>query len=344
MNEPITLRPLHLAFASVVVFAAAATHARAEVVARIESLSGSVRITAANGAARPVAVGASVSAGDTIRTGAASSVRLRMNDGSLRRIGSRQTVTLLGSAPVPTPTPSPSPPPASGNPVYDNEMAIFLATINAYRAANGRQPLQVSVAVSKAAAWMSQDMAAKNYFSHTDSLGRDPFVRMAAFGYDYNTWKGENIAAGYADACATFNQWKNSSGHNANMLNPNFRVIARVLFICLLRQIPGVNPDDPVDTIVAARRRHGFDEPVLVSGEHVLSPHQRRVPQHRREHERRFPAGIQTEQLSQRVRIRRLPGRLRRAEPVSGRITGRQLSRQLVSLAVSPIQPANVRP
>src|SRR5262249_51068791 len=65
----------------------------------------------------------------------------------------------------------------------------------------------------------------KNYFGHKDSLGRDPFVRMAAFGYNYTTTKGENLAAGYSDAARTFNQWKNSPGHNAAMLNTAFKVI-----------------------------------------------------------------------------------------------------------------------
>ena len=68
-------------------------------------------------------------------------------------------------------------------------------------------------------------MGANNYFSHTDSLGRDPFQRMAAFGYNYNTWKGENLAAGADTAQGAFNLWKNSPGHNANMLNANFKVI-----------------------------------------------------------------------------------------------------------------------
>ena len=32
-------------------------------------------------------------------------------------------------------------------------------------------------------------------------------------------------AAGYSAAQAVFNGWKASSGHNKNMLNPNFKVI-----------------------------------------------------------------------------------------------------------------------
>jgi uncharacterized protein YkwD len=48
---------------------------------------------------------------------------------------------------------------------------------------------------------------------------------MAAFGYNYNTWKGENLAAGVDSAQGAFDLWKNSPGHNANMLNANFKVV-----------------------------------------------------------------------------------------------------------------------
>ena len=68
-------------------------------------------------------------------------------------------------------------------------------------------------------------MAANRYFSHIDSEGRDPFRRMADFGYTANTWKGENIAAGYGTAAQAFAGWKSSPGHNANMLNEHFRTI-----------------------------------------------------------------------------------------------------------------------
>jgi uncharacterized protein (TIGR03437 family) len=104
------------------------------------------------------------------------------------------------------------------------ESAMF-DLINQYRAQNGLQPLKLSAALTRSSEWMSADMAAKNYFAHNDSQGRDPFVRMAAFGYNYNTNKGENLAAGYDDAVRTFNQWKTSPGHNANMLNGTYAAI-----------------------------------------------------------------------------------------------------------------------
>ncbi len=129
-------------------------------------------------------------------------------------------------APMPQPTPrpraTPQPTPESA---LDVEESAFLQRINAYRAEHGLRPLGVAAPLTAAADWLSRDMAAKGYFSHTDSLGRDPFQRMCAFGYCQETYKGENIAAGHAGADATFLQWKNSPGHNENMLNPNFTMI-----------------------------------------------------------------------------------------------------------------------
>ena len=55
--------------------------------------------------------------------------------------------------------------------------------------------------------------------------GASAWDRMAASGYTYNTWKGENIAAGMSTAAQVFAGWRNSSGHNANMLKADFKVI-----------------------------------------------------------------------------------------------------------------------
>jgi hypothetical protein len=107
----------------------------------------------------------------------------------------------------------------------DADEQAFVTLINTYRQQNGLVPLKISDRLQAAAEWMSLDMAQKNYFNHTDSLGRDPFQRMTAFGYAYSTYKGENIAAGHGTATETFDQWKNSAGHNANMLNGNYRVM-----------------------------------------------------------------------------------------------------------------------
>ena len=79
--------------------------------------------------------------------------------------------------------------------------------------------------LQRAAQWMSDDMAAHNYLDHSDSKGRDPFKRMAAFGYNCNTNKAENVAAGQQTATDVIKSWQSSKGHNANMLDPRFTVI-----------------------------------------------------------------------------------------------------------------------
>lgn len=120
--------------------------------------------------------------------------------------------------------------PTDASVTLDPEEEAFMILINDYRQQNGLQPLSINAELQAAAEWMSADMGENAYFSHTDSLGRTPWERMADFGYDYSTWKGENIAAGFTTAESVFTAWKNSDGHNANMLNANFKVmgIARV--------------------------------------------------------------------------------------------------------------------
>jgi len=111
--------------------------------------------------------------------------------------------------------------------LLSGEEQALLGYINDYRIQNGLDPVTVSAKPTEAARWMSQDMADRDYFSHTDSLGRSPFQRMAAAGYDcevYNTWCGENLAAGVATGSETFELWRDSPGHNANMLNPSYVV------------------------------------------------------------------------------------------------------------------------
>ncbi len=104
-----------------------------------------------------------------------------------------------------------------------------MTLINDYRAENGLGPLSVDPSLQAASEWMSTDLGEQNYFSHTDSLGRSPWDRMCDFNYCHNTWKAENIAAGYDTAEAAFDGWRNSPGHNSNMLGENYLVMGIAL-------------------------------------------------------------------------------------------------------------------
>ncbi len=132
---------------------------------------------------------------------------------------------LAGVIALPTPA-ALAGPNCSVNSDIDSEEQAFLGLINDYRRDSGLGPLALSTTLTKAAAWKSQHMASNSYFDHTDvGLGRSFTDRLSDCGYNENTWKGENIAAGNATGQAAFDQWRNSSGHNANMLNVNFNAI-----------------------------------------------------------------------------------------------------------------------
>ncbi len=117
-------------------------------------------------------------------------------------------------------------PDCTANSAIDSEEQAFLTLLNNYRADRGLSRLAMSETLNRAAAWKSQHMASNGYFAHDDiGLGRTFVDRLRDCGYDFNTWTGENIAAGNETAAATFAQWRESASHNANMLNPNFNAV-----------------------------------------------------------------------------------------------------------------------
>jgi uncharacterized protein YkwD len=106
-----------------------------------------------------------------------------------------------------------------------SEEVAFFTLINDYRRANGRPALAMSQTLG-AAEHHSKSMADHNYFSHTlIPQGISYSQNMTNHGYDYNTYRGENIYAGSSKALSAFNEWKASSGHRANMLNSNYKAI-----------------------------------------------------------------------------------------------------------------------
>jgi uncharacterized protein YkwD len=110
-------------------------------------------------------------------------------------------------------------PPSSGS----GFAAEILALTNAERKAAGcNQPLKLNTKLNKAAQAHSTDMATNNYFEHNSQDGRNPFDRIKAAGYSFST-AAENIAAGNTSAAKTMDQWMNSAGHKANILNCDFR-------------------------------------------------------------------------------------------------------------------------
>ncbi|MFJ9817389.1 sigma-70 family RNA polymerase sigma factor [Streptomyces sp. NPDC101151] len=99
-----------------------------------------------------------------------------------------------------------------------------VALVNKERAAAGCGPLSENAQLEKAAQDHSDDMAARNFFEHTNPDGADPGQRITAAGYRWSTY-GENIAKGQQTPQAVMDSWMNSPGHRANILNCSFKEI-----------------------------------------------------------------------------------------------------------------------
>ncbi|WP_405875784.1 sigma-70 family RNA polymerase sigma factor [Streptomyces sp. NBC_00005] len=129
------------------------------------------------------------------------------------------------STPRPSARPSQSPaaaPQASSTP--SDTVAQVVALVNKERAAAGCGALTEDAQLEKAAQGHSDDMAARNFFDHTNPDGADPGQRITAAGYRWSTY-GENIAQGQQTPEAVMESWMNSAGHRANILNCSFKDI-----------------------------------------------------------------------------------------------------------------------
>jgi uncharacterized protein YkwD len=84
--------------------------------------------------------------------------------------------------------------------------------------------LLMDPALQCAARLHSKDMADRDFFSHDNPSGEDPWERIDAAGFT-GFAGGENIAAGRSTAEDTVEQWMGSSGHCANIMNPDFQFI-----------------------------------------------------------------------------------------------------------------------
>ncbi|MEV6836127.1 CAP domain-containing protein [Streptomyces sp. NPDC051133] len=118
------------------------------------------------------------------------------------------------------PTPSSAPVTVSAQAAAE---AQVLKLVNEERAKVGCSPLTANSSLTRLAESFSDDMAARDFFDHTDPNGRTPWDRAAAAGV--TELGGENIARGQADAAAVVQAWMNSPGHRANILNCDFRTL-----------------------------------------------------------------------------------------------------------------------
>jgi uncharacterized protein YkwD len=108
----------------------------------------------------------------------------------------------------------------------DSTEQDLVARINDLRTARGLPTLVVSDTLTAAAKWMSADMSVNNYFAHTSLDGRVPVQRMNDAGYPaFQSWTGEDLAAGYTTTSDVLAGWIASPAHYAVLTNAVYRAI-----------------------------------------------------------------------------------------------------------------------
>lgn len=100
-------------------------------------------------------------------------------------------------------------------------VSALLQETNIQRGDNGQPALSLNSQLSQAAQAKANDMAQRDYWSHTSPDGQQPWQFISAAGYSYSS-AGENLAYGFDTSSGTVAGWMNSAGHRANLLNNTY--------------------------------------------------------------------------------------------------------------------------
>lgn len=102
----------------------------------------------------------------------------------------------------------------------------IIAETNLQRQENGNLPaLEENKMLDGAAAAKAADMFKNQYFEHVSPAGVDPGKLVQSFGYDYIV-AGENLILGnFSSEKEVVQDWMNSPGHRANILNVRYTEI-----------------------------------------------------------------------------------------------------------------------
>ncbi|MGW2747795.1 sigma-70 family RNA polymerase sigma factor [Streptomyces sp. NPDC001450] len=187
-----------------------------------DSGSGNEEVTAAQTADSPVVDLSAPRAAETSPSASASPSPSTSKKASSKKARPAKKTTPTPRQSARPPQSAPSTPQTQSAPSGD--VAQVVALVNKERAAAGCGPLTENAQLEKAAQAHSDDMAARNFFDHTNPDGADPGQRITAAGYRWSTY-GENIAKGQQTPQAVMDSWMNSPGHRANILNCSFKDI-----------------------------------------------------------------------------------------------------------------------
>jgi len=101
---------------------------------------------------------------------------------------------------------------------------VLVDLTNIDRQNNNLSILATNPLLEKAAELKANDMAQKEYFSHTSPDGKTPWEWLDDVGYKFK-YAGENLAVNFFDSNDIEKAWMNSAGHKRNILSENFTEI-----------------------------------------------------------------------------------------------------------------------
>ncbi|MGE0626652.1 MAG: CAP domain-containing protein [Hyphomicrobiaceae bacterium] len=102
--------------------------------------------------------------------------------------------------------------------------------INVYRKSKGLRPVTLDARLTQAAKAHAKDLAKWDRISHYGSDGSNPWDRVKRAGYNARV-VAENVGTGQASFKEVLKAWKNSPGHNRNLLMPDVRNIGIAMVI-----------------------------------------------------------------------------------------------------------------
>ncbi|EHR53771.1 uncharacterized protein with SCP/PR1 domains [Saccharomonospora marina XMU15] len=134
------------------------------------------------------------------------------------------TTTRRPPSPSPSTTSTSSPEPTTDRPAEPADaVAEVVALVNQERARAGCAAVHVDSSLATAAQRHSDDMARRDYLSHTSPDGVRFDERIEEAGY--SSPAAENIAMGLSSADAVMDAWMASDGHRGNILNCDITAI-----------------------------------------------------------------------------------------------------------------------
>ena len=104
----------------------------------------------------------------------------------------------------------------------DINAQAMLAETNGERTSHNKPALQLNTQLAAAAATKAEDMATRNYWSHTTPDGAQPWTFIQKAGYHFEA-AGENLAYGFGNSDQVIKAWMLSPEHRANLLNANYQ-------------------------------------------------------------------------------------------------------------------------